>query len=476
MSQLNAAENPVALAPSFVVLLGGCVAIYAGHSGFPADISVAAAVLIAAAWIFLGTERAAPGWAASLILIMLLTLFFSFISLYRMNKTIIVPPQITTLAKVLQNREWGKRRALLLGTDYGRFAAYVPPSDAPLPGALVRIRGAVFDFTGVGKGGGFDESLFWRAKGAVKKIILLECGEIGDPGGIYRWRSILERRIKDLLPKRTAWYLLALTLGVRTAELTKMHESAGTLHILAVSGFHVAILAGLVSTLFRKGAVKFSAVSLLIWFYILLAGAPPGGVRAAVMLQVYLLSRLLGRPSSAFNSVSLAGIVLLLYNPWYFFDVGWRLSMLAALFLSALGRLMEGRHAAAASPLVWLVTAPQAAFIFGEVPLAGLFVNPIIVPLFSFVFPLVLILALPSLAGAAWGHYTAFAAEYIFTAWELFSQAAVRLIPWAIDYTVPLLLFSAFIFFAAILGASGFSKIKIAIGALILPLCLLLSA
>lgn len=475
MSQPSQAGSPVALAPSFVVLAGGCVAIYAGHSGFPYVLSAAAAVLTAAAWTLLGTERAALDWAASFIFIILLTLAFSSVSLYRMNKANPLPSQITGQAKVLQSREWGKKRALLLATDYGRFAAYVSEHDAPAPGSLVRIRGAVFDFAKAEKNGGFDELLFWKAKGASRKIILLECTETGKPRGLYKWRTFLELRIRETLPDRTAWYLLALTLGVRTAELTSLHESAGTLHILAVSGFHVAILAGLAGMLFRKGAVRFFAVSLLIWFYILLIGAPPGGTRAAVMLQVYLLSRLLGRPSSAFNSVSVAGIVLLLYNPWYFFDVGWRLSMLAALFLSALGGLGEGAPRAAASPLVWLVTAPQAAFIFGEIPLAGLFINSVIVPLFSIIFPLVLILALPSLAGAVWGYYAALAAEYIFTAWELFSLAVVSLMPWGIGYTPPLLAFSALIFCAAVLGVSGFSKIKIVIGAFILPLCLLLS-
>ena len=124
--------------------------------------------------------------------------------------------------------------------------------------------------------------------------------------------------------------MLALTVGVRDKELTALHRSAGTVHLLAVSGFHVGIIVSFFSLFFRRGKLKLLPLSLLMWFYIVLAGLPPGGIRAALMVQIYLLGLWAGKPSSSFNSVSTAGIILLLFNPWTFYDVGWRLSMLAA--------------------------------------------------------------------------------------------------------------------------------------------------
>lgn len=427
--------------------------------------------------MLLGMERAVPDWPPAFALILALTLFFSSISLYRMNGTEDIPSSIEGRAKVLLNREWGRSRALLLETSYGRFSAYVPERQAPPAGTLALVRGAVFDLAGADKNNGFDEALFWKARGARKKIILLECVELAEPGGLYRLRGLIRTRVVETLPERTAGYLLALILGERTAALTDMHKNAGTLHILAVSGFHVAILAGAVGLLFRKGWVKVLALSLSVWLYIVLAGAPPGGTRAALMLQVWLLSLPLGRPSSAFNNVSLAGIILLLYEPWYFFDAGWRLSMLAALFLTAVGSLPgKNRTTAAASPLVWLVTSPQSAFLFGGIPLAGLFINSVAVPFFAVIFPLLLVLSLPSLIGAAWGGRAALVAEYTLALWESFSIAASGLMPWGIGYTPPLLALSSFIFLAAAMGGSGFSKIKIVIASFILSIYLLLSA
>ena len=75
------------------------------------------------------------------------------------------------------------------------------------------------------------------------------------------------------------------------------------------------------------------------------------------MAQICIAAEALGRPHSSFNNVSAAACLMLLYNPWSFFDVGWRLSVLAALFITAGVRLV-GRGfagAAALSVLVWFV-------------------------------------------------------------------------------------------------------------------------
>lgn len=330
-------------------------------------------------------------------------------------------------------------------------------------------------FKGAEKGG-FDESLFWKTKGAMKRLIPLECDVIAEPQNIHLWQTLVANRIMRVLPERTASYLLAFTLGIKTEALSELHRYAGTLHLLAVSGFHIAVVAWFAQLLFCKGLIKLFGVSSVVWIYVLLAGSPPGAERAAVMLQVYLLSLMLGRPSSAFNNVSLAGILLLFHNPWNFFDIGWRLSMLAALFLSALGGLMarSWKSAVAASLLVWLVTAPQAAIAFGEVSLAGLLINPVAALLFVFIFPLIILLALPSLAGFVYASYAADAAEFILASWETFSQTVSELLPWSIGYPPSLFALALFVFFAAALGASGFSKVKIIIYSLLLPMIFLL--
>ena len=147
------------------------------------------------------------------------------------------------------------------------MVAYSHPSAAPDEGSGVSLRGAVFDFKRADKKDGFDEYLYWRSKGAVKKIILLDLEVTSPPSGIYRWRNFLERKIDEDLPELMSGYMLALTLGIRDKKLTESHREAGTVHLLAVSGFHVGILAAFAGLLLKRGKLKIVLISLLVWSF-----------------------------------------------------------------------------------------------------------------------------------------------------------------------------------------------------------------
>ena len=169
------------------------------------------------------------------------------------------------------------------------------------------------------------------------------------------------------------------------------------------------------------------------------------------MAQICIAAEALGRPHSSFNNVSAAACLMLLYNPWSFFDVGWRLSVLAALFITAGVRLV-GRGfagAAALSVLVWFVSAPVVAEVFSSVPLAGLFVNAIAVPYFAAVFPLIFALSLPPMLGLPLAPLFAGTSELILR----FSQNALEMLasltPAQIGYSTPLFVLAAAIFCAA---------------------------
>lgn len=475
---MNDRGSPVASAPAFSILLGLCCSIFLSNGGFQPTAAIAAGMLLSSSWMFVGSSRLTSGWLTYFFIIVFLSCFFSVLSIYRIEKIITIPDSVETNGKILTNRPWGKRRALLISTPFGKFASYAPQNNAPAEGSKVLVRGAVFDLKRADKRNGFDEYLYWSSKGAVKKLIILDIKTLARPTGIHRWRNFLEERIRDTLPERMAGYMLALTVGIRDEKLTELHRNDGTVHLLAVSGFHVGILAAFVSLFFSRGLRKILGVSVFIWFYILLAGAPAGGVRAALMLQVYLLGLLIGKPSNGFNSVSVAGIVLLLQNPWFFFDIGWRLSMLAALFLSASGPLMRRSwiNAVAASVLVWFVTAPQVAIVFKEVPVIGLMINTIAIPLFSLLFPLVLLFSVPSLFYLPFASIIADACEYVLESWGILSRVLVAIFPWSIEFTLPLLLFSSALFGVAAAYASGVSPKKIPFFAAFFPIFILLFA
>ena len=447
-----------------MIFTGLCCSIYLNGAGLPLYLSLFAPLLIVSAWVCGGTSFVGGGWRTAFAAVIFLTLLFAALLLARMNYSPHLPATVAAEGKIAAVREWGRARALLIETNRGAFVAYRFGGDVPLEGARVFLRGALFDFSPASAAkGGFDERLFWRAKGAVKRIELFELRETAPPSGISRLRQALTERIKSSLPKNWAAYMLALTVGARDKELTALHRSAGTVHLLAVSGFHVGILVGLARLFFRRGRYKLPVLSFLMWFYIVLAGLPPGGIRAALMVQIYLWGLLAGRASSPFNSVCVAGIILLLVNPWTFYDAGWRLSMLAALFITAFAKVCRPsfRAAFAASLMVWFVTAPLLAAVFGEVPLAGLLMNAAAIPLFALLFPLLIFFSLPALWGLPWGYHVASVMEYFLEAWNVFSAMVTSFVPWSVAYTMPLLLAALAICGVVFAAASAVSAKRI---------------
>lgn len=474
----NRRDGPLSYAPAFVVLLGLAFSLYASYSGFSPLTSAVISVLIASSWIFIGTFVPTDGWFTTFVLILLMTFGISLWLSNRISFEPQIPSTIETEGKVVRNSQWGRRRVLLISTGYGKMAAYTHPSSAPQEGSKVILRGATFDFKRSDRKGSFDEYLYWRSKGAAKKIIPLELHVTAPPQGIYRWRNFLERKISEDLPELMSGYMFALTLGIRDKKLAEKHRDAGTVHLLAVSGFHVGILAAMAGLFLKRGRLRIVLISLLVWSYVSLAGFPSGGVRAAIMLQVYLLGLFLGKPSSPFNSVSAAGIIMLLFNPWTFHDIGWRLSMLAALSLSASAGIFKDNIARvlAGSTVIWFVTSPLIAFAFGKVPIVGLVINIVAIPLFALIFPFVFLCSLPAFLGLPFSWEIAYVCEYFLESWDIFSGKLVEIMPWNVGLTVPLLLFSMVLFFAAASYASGMSLKRIPAAALMFPLLVLLFA
>ncbi|MDO5116500.1 MAG: ComEC/Rec2 family competence protein [Synergistaceae bacterium] len=454
---MEADGGPLSSAPAFFILLASGFSLYLSQSmGAAAAVSVS--FLFTAALLLAGTISAAPGWGRIFLLVMLLSFLFSALSLYRLGEKVTLPDQIECEGRLISSREWGRGRALLIDTAAGRLAAYA--GEAPPDGSPLWLRGAVFDFRRAASDGEFDEMSFWRARGAVKRVVLFELKRLGPPFGLPRWRA----RILELFQRRLgplgAAYISALTAGERSAFIEEPHKRAGTIHLLAVSGFHVGLLAAFLFFFVRGSAFSLPFVSAAMWIYAAMAGFPVGGVRAALMIQTAFAALAIGRPYSAFNGVSAAATAMLLYNPWYFFDLGWRLSVLSALFITAAAFIAEPKipEIAVISILLWFVTAPLAAGAFSSVPLAGLLVNALAVPYFSIIFPLVLLLSLPPLLGLPLGWLFAEMSE----AMLFFSHRALDFLssamPARLGGSTPLFIAAVLIFSAAAAMRCGVGK------------------
>lgn len=133
----------------------------------------------------------------------------------------------------------------------------------------------------------------------------------------------------------------SLILGMREKlddELIKAYSSSGAMHVLAVSGLHVAILYTVFNTLLffldrnskSKAAKSFINVT-LIWVYAVLTGLSASVLRAAVMFTFVAMGNNLKRHANIYNNLACSAFFLLLINPYFLMEVGFQLSYLAVL-------------------------------------------------------------------------------------------------------------------------------------------------
>jgi competence protein ComEC len=459
-------ETPLGKAPAFALILSLIFFLVLKEElKLHVVVSAVTAVTASAGWFLAGTEYPAKSsFGVSCVLLSVMVLAIMFVDI-RISSRHEYTGSIEADGVVAGERKWGFRRIALVRLKSSRAFAgprkYVLKYEGGLiPGDIVHFKGNAERFARADEPGKFDEFLYWKSRGAYSSVTAKEIEVVGREIGPAYWRFLLYRRIVGFLPRRTAGYIAAAWLGERDPELSDFHRNAGTSHILAVSGLHVGIVAGLCWFLLKWVKFRFYLVSAVIWFYALFSGASPSSMRAALMIQFTLLGSVVGESSGAFNGACFAAALMLVFNPWLFWDVGWRLSVISVMTLASIYSLDIGVCAKClmASPAVWLATSIQSAWTFGAVPLSGLVINFFAVPAFGVFLPVASILSIPSLMGLTIGRFFTLVVEIMFVLWERFSNNVTFLMPWKVYFSAPLFISGVAFLTYIFARASGFSR------------------
>ena len=151
--------------------------------------------------------------------------------------------------------------------------------------------------------------------------------------------SILRKNITD--SKDELGIAQALLIGYTNdldKDLVQAYSNTGVVHIIAISGMHLALIYVMLVWVFAKipgiNKSKLLQVVLILaclWLFSLLTGASASVIRAAVMFTFITIGTNLQKKSSIYNSLAASAFVMLCYNPFYLWDVGFQLSYLAVI-------------------------------------------------------------------------------------------------------------------------------------------------
>ena len=256
--------------------------------------------------------------------------------------------------------------------------------------------------------GGFDyrnylanQNIFGLLKVKEKDVFLV----LGDTVPIgsktlsrIKWTTSLG--IWRYIEAEQAALLSAILLGERTnlsQDIKDLFISTGTIHILAISGLHIGLITLILVFIFRllrfpRKAVFVMSIFILI-NYALLSGGRPSVVRATIMAVIVLLGFLVNREVKIYNSLGMAALTILIYNPNQLFDSGFQLSFLSVIsiiyFAPKIEQLFAVAHnrclfylirAFSVSLAAWLGIAPVIAFYFNIVSPIAILANLIVIP------------------------------------------------------------------------------------------------
>ncbi|MFA6142174.1 MAG: DNA internalization-related competence protein ComEC/Rec2 [Candidatus Omnitrophota bacterium] len=152
----------------------------------------------------------------------------------------------------------------------------------------------------------------------------------------YNVRDRLDRALDERLEGSYAGFLKSIITGDRTGLGDDVQDDfikTGTVHVIAISGLQVGLIAGMFLALFGvlriPKRINLVLTLVILVFYSFMTGANPPILRAVIMFFVFVIGYLINRKSDILNSLSLAALAILLWNPKELFDPSFQLSFIS---------------------------------------------------------------------------------------------------------------------------------------------------
>lgn len=280
-------------------------------------------------------------------------------------------------------------------------------------GNIIKVMGKLRQFEKAANKGNFDSRKYYLSLGFYGKI---EVGTIeiinsdysGIRQGLYELRMEIIERLEKLCSDNKGIFSIinnkngiigAIILGDKTdldSDIKELYSVSGIAHILAISGLHISFIGMAIYRLLRR-RFRFlfsAAVSIpVVLSFGIMSGFGISTIRAIIMFILKIIGEVLGRKYDAITAISLAGLVLLVQNPFVVCNSGFQMSFGAIIAIVLILPIVEEIlntdnkiiKVLSANFTISLVMNPILAWNYYELPTFSFLLNIVVVPLMGVV-------------------------------------------------------------------------------------------
>ena len=280
-------------------------------------------------------------------------------------------------------------------------------------GNIIKVRGKLRQFEEAANKGNFDSKKYYLSLGFYGKI---EAGTIevinsdysGIRQGLYEMRMEIIERLEKLCSDNKGIFSIinnkngiisAIILRDKTdldSDIKELYSVSGIAHILAISGLHISFIGMAIYRLLRRRFrfIFSAAVSIpVVLSFGIMSGFGISTIRAIIMFILKIIGEVLGRKYDAITAISLAGLVLLVQNPFVVCNSGFQMSFGAIIAIVLILPIVEEIlntdnkiiKVLSANFTISLVMNPILAWNYYELPTFSFLLNIVVVPLMSVV-------------------------------------------------------------------------------------------
>jgi competence protein ComEC len=283
-------------------------------------------------------------------------------------------------------------------------------------GSQIIFRKPLVSIKNPGNPGGFDYQRYCAFQNIYHQVFLKRSEFILLPwkneNAVKKWLFIIRSKTVNILHQylhgnKEAGLAEALLIGYKDdldKNLVQSYSNTGVVHIIAISGMQLALIYGFLLMLFKPLKkfrfikwIKPITIIITLWLFSLMSGASPSVLRAAVMLTCIVVGESFSKQSSIYNNLAASAFLLLCYDPFWLWDVGFQLSYGAVLsiviFMKPIYNWFYIQNKIvdfiweliAISLAAQILTTPISIYYFHQFPNYFLLTNLVAVPLSSIV-------------------------------------------------------------------------------------------